>query len=412
MKTYVLYRPERLARVTQTLAEAGFTDYELVLGPDGDTFDPRPYRAIIPATSHLSRRMQACLVGHYGIACRAAEAGEMALVLEDDFVPAVTDWKAALGALLSWADRDWDYLNLGRYFDRGGVEVWPGVVDSFSLCSHAYLLSPEGAKRYRDHFAEGGADAIDWIPQNLKREGKLLVYTASPRLFRQDRANNPPLCNVDQPAEPVEFWAWTGLADEYGRIPGWFHFRDAYQQIVTSLPYDEKTVFVELGAWKGRSTHYLASEILRSGKPVYLYVIDAWADPGVEGDGLDPASEEDKAAGSIRACFDRNLRGLSGRLGERMTVYQNDTVAQSSHFSDESVDVVWVDANHTYEGVKRDLASWWPKLAVGGVMGGDDWAWETVRRAVSQRFGDAVRSYGEYPWWVVRKGDDGEPEAV
>ena len=35
---------------------------------------------------------------------------------------------------------------------------------------------------------------------------------------------------------------------------------------------------------------------------------------------------------------------------------------------DESLDLVYVDCDHSYSGVKRDINSYWQKLKTGGIM--------------------------------------------
>jgi hypothetical protein len=37
-----------------------------------------------------------------------------------------------------------------------------------------------------------------------------------------------------------------------------------------------------------------------------------------------------------------------------------------------SLDFVYLDANHSYDMVKRDIALWWPKIKWGGVLAGHD----------------------------------------
>jgi hypothetical protein len=42
-------------------------------------------------------------------------------------------------------------------------------------------------------------------------------------------------------------------------------------------------------------------------------------------------------------------------------------------YEDEYFDWVYLDADHTYEAVKADIAAWWPKVASGGVLSGHDY---------------------------------------
>jgi hypothetical protein len=42
-------------------------------------------------------------------------------------------------------------------------------------------------------------------------------------------------------------------------------------------------------------------------------------------------------------------------------------------FEDESLDFVFIDANHTYDYVKQDLNLWYPKVKKGGIFSGHDY---------------------------------------
>jgi hypothetical protein len=48
------------------------------------------------------------------------------------------------------------------------------------------------------------------------------------------------------------------------------------------------------------------------------------------------------------------------------------------------LDCVFVDGDHSYEAVKKDLAFWWAKIRVGGQMLGDDYWIPDVARAVHE----------------------------
>ena len=42
-------------------------------------------------------------------------------------------------------------------------------------------------------------------------------------------------------------------------------------------------------------------------------------------------------------------------------------------FADESLDFVYIDANHAYDFVKQDMTLWYPKVKKGGYLGGHDY---------------------------------------
>jgi len=53
-------------------------------------------------------------------------------------------------------------------------------------------------------------------------------------------------------------------------------------------------------------------------------------------------------------------------------------------FSDESIDLLFVDGDHSFDGCLSDLRNWYPKVKPNGVILGHDYDWETVRAAAQQ----------------------------
>jgi hypothetical protein len=49
------------------------------------------------------------------------------------------------------------------------------------------------------------------------------------------------------------------------------------------------------------------------------------------------------------------------------------SVEVAAKIPDESLSLVYLDADHSYEGVMADLKAWFPKLVKGGVMAGHDY---------------------------------------
>ena len=72
-------------------------------------------------------------------------------------------------------------------------------------------------------------------------------------------------------------------------------------------------------------------------------------------------------------------------------------------FAPESVDFVYIDANHSYTYVRDDIQTWLPKVKKGGIIGGHDYDWSdaefgdelAVKRAVDEAFGDKVQYHIE-----------------
>ena len=52
--------------------------------------------------------------------------------------------------------------------------------------------------------------------------------------------------------------------------------------------------------------------------------------------------------------------------------------------SDKSLDCIFIDGDHRYESVKKDLIFWWSKLRAGGQLLGDDYWMSGVAQAVHE----------------------------
>lgn len=66
-------------------------------------------------------------------------------------------------------------------------------------------------------------------------------------------------------------------------------------------------------------------------------------------------------------------------------------------------DWVYLDASHAETDVLLDLNHYWPLVAPGGVLFGDDWNWPSVRQAVSdfcQLWHLSLEQQGTYSWAI------------
>ena len=70
-------------------------------------------------------------------------------------------------------------------------------------------------------------------------------------------------------------------------------------------------------------------------------------------------------------------------------------------YPDQSLDFVFLDADHDYESVKADIAAWLPKVKPGGILAGHDYmcGWPGVDRAVAEAF-NAV-TFQDNSWMVI-----------
>lgn len=111
-------------------------------------------------------------------------------------------------------------------------------------------------------------------------------------------------------------------------------------------------------------------------------------------------STKEQAEGRCNAA-----RQLAARVGWRFI--RSDSVAAAYGLGDATLDLVFIDADHSEEGVRRDVTAWLPKVRPGGWIGGHDYRnaeprfdFSGVDRAVDKAFGDRVETDANFTWWV------------
>ena len=67
--------------------------------------------------------------------------------------------------------------------------------------------------------------------------------------------------------------------------------------------------------------------------------------------------------------------------GQILRGYSQDFV---NSFEDESLDYIFIDGDHSYEGALRDCELFFPKIKSGGIFAGHDWSFDGVRKAVNE----------------------------
>lgn len=129
-------------------------------------------------------------------------------------------------------------------------------------------------------------------------------------------------------------------------------------ELIKLLP--ENPVTVELGV----AECLFSRDILRDWKPKMHYMVDLWETFALPGD-----------VGSEQKWHDDNYKNVL-KLVEPFSNYKilkGLTVQMSGHVKDNSVDLVYIDACHSYECVRDDINAWWDKLKSGGVMAFHDY---------------------------------------
>ncbi len=99
---------------------------------------------------------------------------------------------------------------------------------------------------------------------------------------------------------------------------------------------------------------------------------------------------------------------------DRRTILRMDSKDAARAVPDASLDLAFIDADHSYEGCKSDLEAWYPKVRPGGIFSGHDFEnTEFPGFGVTQAVTEFITSHnlhlelGENFTWFVSKPNQG-----
>lgn len=140
---------------------------------------------------------------------------------------------------------------------------------------------------------------------------------------------------------------------------------------------------VEIGSHTGQSTLWIAAGS-RQGNRAPIYAVDPWPDPGYA-DNDDPF--DFKTGDAVYARFLENIRGTTQSLpnvdySDLVTPVRLTSEAAAHHWH-MPIGLLFIDAIHTFEGVKKDCELWTPHLEEGGWLALNDFFQDPNRTAIN-----------------------------
>tara|TARA_B100000579_G_scaffold44380_1_gene30957 strand:- start:15 stop:698 length:684 start_codon:yes stop_codon:yes gene_type:complete len=133
---------------------------------------------------------------------------------------------------------------------------------------------------------------------------------------------------------------------------------------------DRNSKIVEVGVWKGE----FSLQIWNISSPNLLVLVDSWTfDKKVRGcapqvSGKEPLNQN---------FFDQAKKDTYDKFEniQNVNILDLNSLEASSKYEDNFFDYIYIDAEHTYEAVTKDLEVWYPKLKKNGTLFGDDYYW-------------------------------------
>lgn len=120
---------------------------------------------------------------------------------------------------------------------------------------------------------------------------------------------------------------------------------------------------VEVGVAFGEN----AEVILSASAIKRLYLVDPWDYVPDE----NPMGYAD-AIKDWQGCYEY-AKAKVEPFGNRAVLVRANSVTAASTFTNESLDFIYIDANHMRPMIDKDLRAWWGKLRKGGIFGGHDY---------------------------------------
>ncbi|NGX39782.1 MAG: hypothetical protein KR126chlam1_01115 [Chlamydiae bacterium] len=173
---------------------------------------------------------------------------------------------------------------------------------------------------------------------------------------------------------PVDLHGWFGNRNQLN----WFFQRRDINSVI------------ELGSWTGLSAVYFGEKV---GPDGVVFAVDTWLGSVTEG-----VHKKDPRLNYLYQLFLSNVKN-KGLQDVIVPIRMKTTEAAKA--LNITADLIYVDADHRTEPVRKDIIDWYPHLNEGGLMCGDDWDWASVRKGVkaaAQELGKEVHNAGAF-WW-------------
>lgn len=162
-------------------------------------------------------------------------------------------------------------------------------------------------------------------------------------------------------------------------LDNWFNYQELYKQFADTIPNNGS--FVEIGSWTGRSICFFAVECANLKKDINIFCVDLWPDD-INSLPFNNTIKNRYANGELYNTFLDNISSI-----KNITPIRSLSKDAVKIFDDHSIDILFVDGDHSYDAVLNDISLYLPKIKNGGIISGHDYNWISVAKAVKKIFG-------------------------
>ena len=250
--------------------------------------------------------------------------------------------------------------DVGRHPVNTGVVVFEHGCEAIKTWARAALTDPDRCRGDQELLNRLRDDHMIGEPADL------------PAVFNRLR--------LAEPLADERIVHWTGETGDSWIRRLIFSLRGRAGAMLDLLPEDEPLLAAEIGVLDGRT-----SRILLQRRPLLqVMMVDKWAELPNDDGGLDRPVTGQRAENMMAAALK-----VTAFAADRRKVVRGDSAEAADGVPDGTLDLVFIDADHSEDGCRRDIEAWAPKLRDGGTLCGHD------------------IDHADFPHWGVRKAVEG-----
>lgn len=178
-----------------------------------------------------------------------------------------------------------------------------------------------------------------------------------------------------------------------------FMIAEKYNFLLEIIKENNFKNYVEVGVWKGKTLFGIAD----GNKHLRIWGIDEY-----KSENYNNYTHGEIMANISNETYDKIKQDILNRSStfKNITIITENSLTATKRFSNNSLDIVFIDASHDYKNTCNDIRAWLPKVRKGGILCGHDFNLRhfSVVRAVGDLIGyDNIMVKKHVSTWLYRK---------
>lgn len=160
-------------------------------------------------------------------------------------------------------------------------------------------------------------------------------------------------------------------------------------------------IVIEIGVDNGK----LSKQLLSMHPGLTLVMVDRWSKPPKDDTYINSGASIPEKPDQYFIDTFNNCKTLANKYKTRTSILRGESCDMALQVNDKSADLIFIDADHSYQGCKKDIIAWLPKVKSGGYLSGHDYAHPDqgeVKKAVDEMFGVKNIVLGENRTWFYK----------